>query len=142
MIIGVDFDGTCVVGYPDFKNCGAGPVLRELCNKGFRLVLNTCRAGRELELAVNWFKKENIELWGINSTPGQEKHYSTKVVADLYIDDRSFGAPLLKNEYGVCIDWTRVIDAMCVLPIAEKEALKDLVRAEQGYVRSSITRMF
>ena len=54
MKIGIDFDGTCVTHeYPKIgKDIGAVPVLKELVEKGHKLILNTMRSGKELEDAV------------------------------------------------------------------------------------------
>lgn len=59
MKIGIDFDGTCVThDYPRIgKDIGAVPVLKELVERGHKLILNTMRSGKELEDAVEWFKK-------------------------------------------------------------------------------------
>ena len=56
------------------------------------------RSGQELEDAVEWFKDNEIPLYGINSTPGQSTWTSSpKVYAHLYIDDAALGIPLVRN---------------------------------------------
>lgn len=49
MIIGIDFDGTCVTHeFPDVgKDIGATPVLKELTDKGHKLILFTMRSDIE-----------------------------------------------------------------------------------------------
>ena len=98
MYIAVDFDGTCVThDYPRIgKEIGATKVLKHLVEAGHKLILNTMRSGRELQDAIHWFNKNEIELYGVNENPIQ-KHWTTspKVYAHMYIDDAAFGCPLL-----------------------------------------------
>lgn len=97
MIIGIDFDGTCVThDYPRIgKDIGAVNVLKRLVNSGHKLILNTMRSGVELQEAVNWFKENGIELYGANENPTQKSWTnSPKVYAHLYIDDAALGCPL------------------------------------------------
>lgn len=114
MKIGIDFDGTCVTHeYPSVgKDIGAVPVLKELVEKGHKLILNTMRSGKELEDAVEWFKKNDIPLHGVNQDPGQRRWTSSpKVHADLYIDDAALGCPLIYNpdfSDRPYVDWEKV----------------------------------
>ena len=98
MYIAVDFDGTCVThDYPRIgKDIGATKVLKRLVKAGHKLILNTMRSGKELQDAIHWFNKNEIELYGVNENPTQ-KHWTTspKVYAHMYIDDAAFGCPLL-----------------------------------------------
>ena len=56
MIIGIDFDGTCVTHeYPLIgRHIGAVEVLKKLVDKNHLLILFTMRSGKQLEEAVNW----------------------------------------------------------------------------------------
>ncbi len=113
MIIGIDFDGTCVThDFPAIgRDIGAVPVLKALVASGHQLILWTMRSdkddvatnvegihdisGKFLTDAVNWFKENNIELWGINENPDQKSWTSSpKAFANLYIDDMAVGCPL------------------------------------------------
>ena len=117
MIIGIDFDGTCVTHeFPAVgKEIGAVPVLKELTDKGHQLILFTmrshlksCRSATnaegyeaiELETdvlndAVEWFCKNEIPLFGINENPDQKSWSdSPKPYCHLYIDDAALGCPL------------------------------------------------
>jgi len=117
MIIAVDFDGTCVTHeFPKVgRDIGAAPVLRALVASGHQLILWTMRsdqelvevtpaqalsgistgAGTYLTQAVNWFKENGIELWGINENPEQKSWTgSPKAFANIYIDDAALGCPL------------------------------------------------
>ena len=97
LIICVDFDGTCVTHeYPNIgKEIGATEVLKEIINKGHKIILFTMRSGKELQDAVDWFKERDIPLFGINMNPEQFMWTSSpKPYANLYIDDAAFGCPI------------------------------------------------
>jgi hypothetical protein len=111
-IIAIDFDGTCVTHeYPTIgEDIGAQEVLKDLIN--CKLILYTMRSGKELKDAVNWFNKNNIELWGINENP-EQKSWTTspKIYAHIYIDDAALGCPLIYlNEIGKrpYVDWQAI----------------------------------
>lgn len=113
LTIAVDFDGTCVTHeYPYLgQDIGAAPVLRELADAGYRLILNTMRSGKLEREAEDWFKRNNIPLWAVNCNPEQKKWTkSPKVYAELYIDDSNLGIPLTTNEKSTrpYVDWARV----------------------------------
>lgn len=101
MKIAVDFDGTCVThNYPEIgHDIGAIPVLKKMVDDGCQLILFTMRSdneqGKFLTDAVNWFKENGIELFGIQENP-EQKAWTTspKAYAQLYIDDAGLGAPL------------------------------------------------
>lgn len=116
MIIAIDFDGTCVThDFPRVgKEIGAVPVLKRLIEAGHKLILFTMRsdvenptsdnpeilqeAGAYLTDAVNWFKENDIPLWGIQTNPEQSTWtHSPKAYAHLYIDDAALGCPLVFN---------------------------------------------
>lgn len=101
LIIAVDFDGTCVKdAFPEIgDNIGAEIVLRELINNGHKIILWTVRSNEKLERAIKWFKDNNIELFGINENPEQKEWSdSPKAHADLFIDDKALGCPLIFPE--------------------------------------------
>jgi hypothetical protein len=106
--IGLDFDNTCVTHvYPDI---GAElplcvSVLKELRERGHRIVLNTMRGGAELEAAVAWMKARGIELHGVNRNPDQHWTDSPKVYAHHYIDDCALGCPVTEKGR---VDWVRM----------------------------------
>lgn len=114
MYIAIDFDGTCVThDYPRIgKDINAVNVLKKLVTNGHKLILNTMRSGKELKEAINWFKKNDIELYGANENPTQKKWTnSPKVYAHLYIDDAALGCPL-KMDLSISdrpfVDWEAV----------------------------------
>lgn len=115
MIVAVDFDGTCVThDYPLIgRDIGAVPVLRKLVAVGHQIILFTMRSGTELQEAVEWFKSNDIPLYGINTNPTQKEWTaSPKAYAQLYIDDAALGAPLSRDLIMSdipFIDWQEVV---------------------------------
>lgn len=109
MDICVDFDGTCVThAYPKVgEDIGAVPVLKDLVERKHKLILFTMRAGKELEDAVDWFKKNDIPLYGIQKNPTQSGWTaSPKAYGELYIDDAALGCPLIYPDKGrPYVDW-------------------------------------
>ena len=112
--IALDFDGTCVTHeYPQVgQDIGAIPVLKKLVENEHQLILNTMRSGRELGDAIDWFKENGIELYGVGYNPTQARWTtSNKCYADLYIDDAGLGTPLsimkAKNDDGDKIQYGR-----------------------------------
>lgn len=96
MIIGIDFDGTCVKhAYPNIgDDIGAVPVLKEFIRQGHKLILISMRSGELLDNAVQWLKERGIELYGVNHNPDQGSWTkSPKIYAQLYIDDAGLGCP-------------------------------------------------
>ena len=130
MYICIDFDGTCVGHeFPNIgKDIGAIPVLKRLVENKHKLILFTMRSNMEdvksedynihsqsgdyLDDAVEWFKSNNIPLYGINVNPSQTTWTkSPKAYGQLYIDDAAIGAPL-KFDINISerpfIDWEKV----------------------------------
>lgn len=116
MVIGIDFDGTCVVHeYPFIgDDIGAVPVLQRLIDEGHRLVLFTMRGGVYLAEAVEWLEERGVELYGVNVNPTQKEWTdSPKAYCHLYIDDAALGCPLTnehegKTYAGEFVDWPAV----------------------------------
>ena len=105
-IIGIDFDGTCVVDLFPYvgDNIGAAKVLRELADKNL-LILYTVRDGKYLQDAVDWFRYNRIDLYSVNYNP-EPVSSSPKVYCDYYIDDRNIGTPLTDKGY---VDWDKML---------------------------------
>jgi hypothetical protein len=131
MIFVVDFDGTCVLD--NFPDCGqdvpnAEKVLKLLTKKGHLIILFTCRCdsyrnvlahesgcgkpiqrGQYLSIAIKWFKDRDIPLWGINTNPEATfPDASPKPFAQMYIDDKAFGCPLIEIDGKKVVDWKNV----------------------------------
>ena len=124
----IDFDGTCITHeFPKVgKDIGAVPVLKGLVKNNHQLVLFTMRSdivnptGEDNELhlesgnyltdAINWFKENNIPLYGIQTNPTQHTWTtSPKAYAQLYIDDAALGCPLIFGEHErPYVDWQMV----------------------------------
>jgi hypothetical protein len=95
--IAVDFDGTIVDHeYPLIgkEKLFAFQTLKELEKLGARLILWTFRAGKELDEAVEFCRKNGIEFYAVNNNYPEEVYdgkTSRKIDADIYIDDRNIG---------------------------------------------------
>jgi len=118
MYIAIDFDGTCVThDFPKVgKDIGAVPILKKLVDSGHQLILFTMRSdienptienddnihldgGNYLTDALDWFKENEIELYGIQTNPTQGSWTtSPKAYAQLYIDDAALGCPLVVDK--------------------------------------------
>ena len=99
MIIAVDFDGTIVEHrYPSIGKelPFATETLKKLVEEGHRLILWTVREGHLLEDAVNFCRERGLEFYAVNrdypeEEKGRNNHFSRKLKADLWIDDRNLG---------------------------------------------------
>ena len=130
MIIAVDFDGTCVTHeFPRVgAEIGAAEVLKELTDKGHKIILFTIRShpneinqnrtldgniinNDALQDAIDWFKKHDIPLFGVNENPTQKDWTSSpKPYAHIYIDDAALGVPLKQDFLSgrPYVDWDMV----------------------------------
>lgn len=137
----IDFDGTCVTHeFPKIgKDIGAVPVLKKLVEKGHKLILFTMRsdieevfseseeihkiAGNYLTDAVNWFKENGIELYGINQNPSQVNWtLSPKAYGQLYIDDAALGCPTMYDinmSYRHFVDWNKVKELLISMKLID-----------------------
>ncbi|MBW2637896.1 MAG: hydrolase [Deltaproteobacteria bacterium] len=97
-IAAIDFDG---VIKPTIENNKYDPptaecieTLKALKAAGWKLVLWTCRAGRNLKAATNYLKKHGLlHLFDAINNNVHPIRYKTsqKVIATVYIDDRVIG---------------------------------------------------
>lgn len=98
MIIAVDFDGTIVEH--EYPRIGreipfAIDTLKKLQQEQHRLILWSVREGRLLQEAVDYCRERGLEFYAANrdypeETP-EDRRYSRKLKADLFIDDRNLG---------------------------------------------------
>lgn len=96
-IIAVDYDGT--IDFAGFPKVGkidekALNTLKHLQNKGVKIILWTCRAGKYLDDAVECCKRNGLVFDAVNENIDEVKKAgfeSPKVLADYYIDDRGLG---------------------------------------------------
>ena len=100
MTIAVDFDGTIV----EHKYPGIGrekpfaiDTLKQLKEDGHRLILWTSREGELLSDAVRYCQDRGLVFYAVNSNQPlgglfeKKESGSSKVIADIYIDDRNLG---------------------------------------------------
>ena len=99
MIIAVDFDGTIVEHrYPEIGKeiPFAIDTLKMLIKDHHRVILWSVREGKLLEDAVNWCKERGVGFYAVNRDYPEEstennQHFSRKLKADVWIDDRNLG---------------------------------------------------
>lgn len=117
MVIGIDFDGTCVRNaWPyigeTMPNCVE--TLRYFNQCGHKLILWSCREYAEynginlLKQALNWFRHNKIELYAVNENPDIRLYaypVSRKCHVDLIIDDHAIFIPRKSNGD---IDWIAI----------------------------------
>lgn len=127
MTIAVDFDGTIVEHrYPEIGNeiPFAVDTLKMLIKEHHRLILWTVREGVLLQEAVDWCKERGVEFWAVNKDYPEEdgknnnNHFSRKLKADLFIDDRNIGGLL---------DWGQMYKM-----IQNNTTIKDLLKESFG----------
>ena len=129
MIIAIDFDGTLVEHkYPEIGReiPFAFETLRRLQQDKHRLILWTVREGRLLDEAITFCRERGIEFYAINrdypeEEKGANRHYSRKLKADLFIDDRNLGG---------LPDWGTIYEM-----VTQKLSYEDLMRKyeEESY---------
>lgn len=99
MTIAVDFDGTIVENrFPEIgaERPFAVDTLKMLIQDRHQLILWSCREGQLLEDAITWCRNRGIEFYAVNrdypeETTENNPHFSRKLKADLFIDDRNVG---------------------------------------------------
>ena len=114
MIIAVDFDGTIVEHkYPAIGKelPFATATLRQLIKDGHKLILWSVREGELLEEAIQWCEDRGVRFYSANANidedPGEDSkstHYSRKLKADMFIDDRNVGG---------LPDWGTIYQLIC-----------------------------
>lgn len=96
-IIAVDFDGClCEENWPNIGE----PILENIeyikaCKEaGDKIILWTCRAGKDLQVALKWCKEQGIIFDYINKNAQEafdmfgHLEESRKIFADVYLDDK------------------------------------------------------
>lgn len=99
MYIGVDFDGTIVENaYPKIGKempFAIETLIRLQHEFHHQIILWSVREGKLLDEAVEFCNKRGLEFYAVNKDfreeDGTNKHYSRKIKADLFIDDRNIG---------------------------------------------------
>ena len=99
MTIAIDFDGTIVEHrYPEIGKeiPFAIDTLKMLINDRHKLILWSVREGELLDETVAWCRERGVEFYAVNrdypeETTGNNPHFSRKLKADIFIDDRNIG---------------------------------------------------
>ena len=97
MTIAVDFDGTIVeYKYPDIgkEKPFAIQTLRTLQREGNKIILFTSREGELLDDAVAFCHERGLDFFAVNSNQPANALFTrqtSKVIADVYIDDKNLG---------------------------------------------------
>ena len=126
MTIAVDFDGTIVEHrYPEIGKeiPFATATLRQLMKDGHKLILWSVREGKLLDDAVEWCRQRGVEFYAVNrdfdaDTPNENAHYSRKLKAHVFIDDRNLGG---------LPDWGTIYQL-----ISRKISYRDYLLSEDG----------
>ena len=111
MTIAVDFDGTIVDHkYPEIgkEKPFAIETLIQLQQEGNRLILWTSREGELLEAAIKFCHDRGLDFYAVNSNQPRGALFAsqagTKIIADVYIDDRNIGG---------LPDWGTIYEIIC-----------------------------
>ena len=95
----VYFEGI-IVTHENPKICTELPFVTEtlkmLIKDHHRLILWSVREGKLLDEAVEWCRERGVEFWAVNKDYPEESvesnnHFSRKLKADWFIDDRGIG---------------------------------------------------
>lgn len=141
MIIAVDFDGTIVEHkYPAIgkERPFAIETLKRLRDDHHKLILWTVREGRLLEEALTFCRDKGLEFYAVNRDYPEEleernNHFSRKLKADVFIDDRNLGG---------LPDWGTIYEM-----ISQKLSYENLMRkyesgCEQKKPKGLLARLF
>ena len=111
MTIAVDFDDTIVEHkFPEIgkEKPFAIETLLQLQDEGNRLILWTSREGELLEAAIAYCHERGLDFYAVNSNQPRGALFTgqagTKVIADVYIDDRNIGG---------LPDWGTIYEIIC-----------------------------
>lgn len=107
MRIAIDFDGVINTNDSDYPyahspNIKLIELLKELQNKGHKLILNTLREGAVLNIAVSFCEYHGLYFNAINNNLIEDilkwGYNPRKISADYYIDDKNIDIEELVNE--------------------------------------------
>ena len=94
--IAVDFDGClCTRKWPDIGEPNWKAINKLIARQaeGYKLILWTCREGKQLEEAVAWCRNHYLRFDAVNECLPEHKEYfgndTRKVYADEYWDDKA-----------------------------------------------------
>lgn len=135
--IAVDFDGTIVEHqYPDIgkEMLFAFHTLKELEKRGARLILWTFRAGKELDDAIEYCRKNGVEFYAVNNSYPEEvfdQSISRKIDADIFIDDKNIGG---------FPGWSEIWQILNPFELEEREAEKRIAAQRPNILKKLFTR--
>ena len=140
MTIAVDFDGTIVRHrYPAIGEeiPFATQTLKQLIEDRHQLILWSVREGKLLDEAVEWCRKRGVEFYAVNRDYPEEdiqlnEHFSRKLKADLFIDDRNVGG---------LPDWGTIYQMIRDRKTLEQVLLEEL-QSEPPKPKSLLQRIF
>lgn len=129
MIIAVDFDGIlCKNAFPEIgdPNYEMISLIRQLMDKGHKLILWTSRANDRLQEAVNWCEQYGLHFAGVNCNDSDNlAQYGTdprKIFADIYIDDHNIDFVMNKSaNYNAIWDTTQMIKKLLKMEVDKNE---------------------
>ena len=135
--IAVDFDGTIVEHeYPEIgkEKLFAFLTLKELNKKGARLILWTFRAGKELEEAVEFCRKNGVEFYAVNKNYPEEimnESVSRKIDADIFIDDKNIGG---------FPGWSEIWQILNPFEAEQREAERKIISRQSNIFKRLLSR--
>jgi hypothetical protein len=95
-----------------------------LIQEHHRLILWSVREGQLLQDAIDWCRERGVEFWAVNRDYPEENgtlnnnHFSRKIKADIFIDDRQIGG---------LPDWGEIYRI-----IHEGKTYRDIIRESMG----------
>lgn len=109
-VYAVDFDGTlAVTRFPEIikEKHKVIASVKMLKAAGHRIILWTCREGKDLEAAVSWCRERGLEFDAVNGhLPEQLEKWGNdtrKVYADFYIDDRNMSMEQMERMVDIAL---------------------------------------
>ena len=136
MTIAVDFDGTIVDHkYPEIgkEKPFAIETLIQLQQEGNRLILWTSREGELLEAAIKFCHDRGLDFYAVNSNQPRGALFTsqggTKIIADVYIDDRNVGG---------LPDWGTIYEIICAKRTFHHQ--KNLMRKKKSFWKRLLGR--
>lgn len=148
--IAIDFDGTMVTHeYPQIGTeiDGAVENIKKLLMDGHRLILWTVRERELLDEALAWCEERGLVFYSVNSNfpeeTLEEKHFSRKLQADIFIDDRSLGKlPHWDTIYQMISSGRPFQPTMMVPPVVDTTHQEMMNRYANEYGRKKKRKLF
>jgi len=138
MIIAIDFDETLAERDDDFNPTSLLPGAKETVNwlydMGHYIIIWTCRDGEILNKAISYLEENGVKFHEVNSNSKTDFPTSSKIYADIYIDDRSVSN--FQN-----IDWMSIKDKLKDILIEDlMQNVEKIKTAEADYNTAPMMR--